>query len=215
MKYLFLILFFNVFFSFSINAQVLHGVYRNKDEYLNFEGDSVVYYLKLGCCIVNEYKGLGKWFLANNKLLIKPINNEQTYISTSPSLNNDSLYINVEIKDTASFLLPSIRIYNTNDRYFGIGTNGRHVAISKKSIRGGDSLSVSLYGYLSANCKLNISLDYSIKLSKGSDSSYIEPILKLSKNGLPVKIKGNKIIIKRLINIDHKENQKWVIYLKQ
>lgn len=202
-------------FAFSVNAQVLQGEYRNEDEYMKFEGDSVAYYFKLGCCIVNQYQGVGKWSIKDNKLLIAPVNNEQTSISTTPALNNDSLYINVEIKDTSRFLIPSISIYSTNNRYFGFATSGKQVAISKKAISGGDSLSINLYGYLSANCKLNPSLDYSVKLSKGNDLSYLEPILKLSNGGLPVKIKDDKIIIKRLINIGHTEYKKWVNYLKE
>lgn len=202
-------------FTFSANAQLLQGEYRNEDEYMKFEGDSVAYYFKLGCCIVNEYQGVGKWSIKDNKLRIVPVNNEQTSISTTPTIDNDSLYIRIEIKDTSRFLVPSITIFNTSNRYFGLAASGRQIAISKKAIKGGDSLSIKLYGYLSANCKLNPSLDYSVKLSKGNDLSYLEPILKLSNGGLPVKMKDDKIIIKRLTNIGHTEYKKWVKYLKE
>jgi len=81
MKHLFLIAL--SCFAFSVNAQMLQGEYRNEDEYMKFEGDSVTYYFKLGCCLINEYNGVGKWSATGNKLRITPVNNEQTSISTT------------------------------------------------------------------------------------------------------------------------------------
>lgn len=199
----------------SLSAQVLKGEYRNGTEVIKFDNNRVSYTFKQSCCIVYEYKGIGKWCVEEDRLIIEPGFSDTTNTITKPSVSKDTLFIDVSTNDTSQIIVLSVIFFRQKKVLWGFAPNYGRISVSRKSISSVDSVTISMLGYQSANFKLEPAKDYQVIMAKGFEPSVISAFLRFKDGGMPYKIRNNKLLIKRFVEINHQVRNMWFAYTRE
>ncbi len=128
-------------------CQIKTGTYSNKNEFISFRQDSVVFNLKNYGCIIKDLQGKGSYRVMNNFLLIetKPYNSKSYHIKSENT--SDSIKIQVADLKHTPIVLAIIETYdNSGELLFGTLTDQNGLAIIEK-INNISKISVSSLGF--------------------------------------------------------------------
>ncbi|MEJ8844304.1 hypothetical protein WG954_18055 [Lacibacter sp. H375] len=192
---------FLVFIIISLHSigQSFIGTYKNKDEYLRFENDSV--YFRLLCCggLYDEYEASGTYKIKRNKIIIEPdIEIHSIRFSTSERKKEDAIFFLVNAFDTSKDLA-SLILYDKNKNVIF----GRQILLNQKTLIKQfeadkiDSITIARNGYITIGLKIDNNFNYQIELIKGKNKEVYESILQTKKGGFKFKADKNKISLFR------------------
>jgi hypothetical protein len=204
-------------FQITAIGQKVNGTYKCGSEFLRFHKDTVTFSFAEGVCIVSTYEASGQYFIKNNHLLIKPFIDtfEERIVKTKRQYNDSILF--EFLSNNNDSIYPSVIFYNIKKE----SIRGVIIGRTQKSYLTGklleltDSINIGYAGYIPVGFKLKKDFDYKIFLQEGKVKSDYEYILNSKKNGFKIKIKPDRILLKRRNNSCKLNSFYWQTFILQ
>lgn len=193
------------FFVVSVYAQSLSGTYKSVDktstdqQTLIFTGDSVQYNLYTNSCLINNFKGKGKWQIQKHRLLIQStVPNNSVNVTTFVSANPDSIVFKVTNTYHQPLMGATINAFNTQQNCIaGSVTNKNGIAkLPRSKLLAISYISVNYVDFCSSNINVtNHHFSYNIMLHHDISKKWHIAYVSNKQKGFHFKIRNNKLSV--------------------